>query len=232
MTMVRDLENAVLPQLTPQEIRRYSRHLIMPEVGTAGQQKLKAAQGADGRHRRPRLAARAVPRGRRRRHARPGRVRHRRRVEPPPPAPLRHGRRRAAEDRGGDGAAQRSSTRTSVRSRTRCGSTRRTRSTSSKDYDLVVDGTDNFPTRYLVNDACVLLGQAERLRLDLPLRGPGLGVLGREGAVLPLPLPRAAAARPGAVVRRGRRARRAARDHRLAPGQRGDQADHRQGRAR
>lgn len=26
-----------------------------------------------------------------------------------------------------------------------------------KDYDMVVDGTDNFPTRYLVNDACVLL---------------------------------------------------------------------------
>ena len=28
-----------------------------------------------------------------------------------------------------------------------------------KDYDLVVDGTDNFPTRYLVNDACVLTGK-------------------------------------------------------------------------
>jgi adenylyltransferase/sulfurtransferase len=28
-----------------------------------------------------------------------------------------------------------------------------------QDYDLVVDGTDNFPTRYLVNDACVLLGK-------------------------------------------------------------------------
>jgi len=27
-----------------------------------------------------------------------------------------------------------------------------------KDYDVVADGTDNFPTRYLVNDACVLLG--------------------------------------------------------------------------
>src|SRR5246127_1647523 len=27
-----------------------------------------------------------------------------------------------------------------------------------KGYDIVVDGTDNFPTRYLVNDACVLLG--------------------------------------------------------------------------
>jgi sulfur-carrier protein adenylyltransferase/sulfurtransferase len=28
-----------------------------------------------------------------------------------------------------------------------------------KEYDLVVDGTDNFPTRYLVNDACVLTGK-------------------------------------------------------------------------
>jgi sulfur-carrier protein adenylyltransferase/sulfurtransferase len=28
-----------------------------------------------------------------------------------------------------------------------------------KDYDIVVDGTDNFPTRYLVNDACILLGK-------------------------------------------------------------------------
>jgi adenylyltransferase/sulfurtransferase len=28
-----------------------------------------------------------------------------------------------------------------------------------RDYDLVVDGTDNFPTRYLVNDACVILGK-------------------------------------------------------------------------
>ncbi len=28
-----------------------------------------------------------------------------------------------------------------------------------KDYDLVADGSDNFPTRYLVNDACVLLGK-------------------------------------------------------------------------
>jgi len=28
-----------------------------------------------------------------------------------------------------------------------------------KEYDVVADGTDNFPTRYLVNDACVLLGK-------------------------------------------------------------------------
>jgi len=28
-----------------------------------------------------------------------------------------------------------------------------------RDYDVIVDGTDNFPTRYLVNDACVLMGK-------------------------------------------------------------------------
>ena len=28
-----------------------------------------------------------------------------------------------------------------------------------KDYDVVADGTDNFPTRYLVNDACVLMNK-------------------------------------------------------------------------
>lgn len=28
-----------------------------------------------------------------------------------------------------------------------------------RDYDVVIDGTDNFPTRYLVNDSCVLLGK-------------------------------------------------------------------------
>ncbi|MCM8824334.1 MAG: molybdopterin-synthase adenylyltransferase MoeB [Candidatus Omnitrophica bacterium] len=28
-----------------------------------------------------------------------------------------------------------------------------------KDYDIIVDGSDNFPTRYLVNDACVLLNK-------------------------------------------------------------------------
>ena len=28
-----------------------------------------------------------------------------------------------------------------------------------KDYDVIVDGTDNFPTRYLINDACILLSK-------------------------------------------------------------------------
>ena len=42
---------------------------------------------------------------------------------------------------------------------TRPGSPPRTRSSIIREYDIVVDGTDNFPTRYLVNDACVLLGK-------------------------------------------------------------------------
>lgn len=29
----------------------------------------------------------------------------------------------------------------------------------AKDYDIIIDGTDNFPTRYLVNDVCVMLGK-------------------------------------------------------------------------
>ncbi len=29
----------------------------------------------------------------------------------------------------------------------------------ARDYDVIVDGSDNFPTRYLVNDSCVLLGK-------------------------------------------------------------------------
>jgi tRNA A37 threonylcarbamoyladenosine dehydratase len=46
------LQHAALPDLNKEEIARYSRHLIMPEVGMAGQRKLKAASvlliGASG----------------------------------------------------------------------------------------------------------------------------------------------------------------------------------------
>ena len=73
--------------------------------------------------------------------------------------------------------------------------------------------------------------QAVRLGLDLPLRRPGLGLLGRARPLLPLPLPGAAAARHGPLLRRGRRARRALRVDRLDPGHRGDQAAHRHRRA-
>ena len=29
----------------------------------------------------------------------------------------------------------------------------------ARPYDIIIDGTDNFPTRYLTNDVCVLLGK-------------------------------------------------------------------------
>jgi len=38
-----------------------------------------------------------------------------------------------------------------------------------KDYDIVIDGTDNFPTRYLVNDACVFPQKTQYLRQYFPL---------------------------------------------------------------
>ena len=90
-------------------------------------------------------------------------------------------------------------------------------------YDLIVDGTDNFPTRYLVNDAVAAQADPGGARFDLPLRGAGHGLRPLRGAVLPLPHPRAAAAGTGAVVRRGRCARRAAGHHRFDPGHRGHQ---------
>ena len=80
-----------------------------------------------------------------------------------------------------------------------------------KPYDVILDGTDNFPTRYLTNDACVHARQAERVRQHLPVRRAGVGVRHQGRAVLSLPVSGAAAARPGAELRRGWRTRRAAR---------------------
>ena len=74
-------------------------------------------------------------------------------------------------------------------------------------------------------------GQAVRVGLDLPVRGPGQRVLGRVRPAVPRPLPRAAATGHGALLRGGRRTRRAVRVHRLDHGHRGDQADHRNRRA-
>ena len=94
-----------------------------------------------------------------------------------------------------------------------------------KDYDIVVDGTDNFPTRYLVNDACVLLKQAERLRLDLPLRRPGHDLRVSRRAVLSLPVSGAATSRPGSELRRRRRARHSAGNRWVDSGHRNREAD-------
>ena len=67
--------------------------------------------------------------------------------------------------------------------------------------------------------------------LDPGLRRPAVGVRALRGPVLPLPVPDAAAGRAGAIVRRQRRAGRAAGDHGRAPGDRGREAGHRLRRA-
>ena len=101
-----------------------------------------------------------------------------------------------------------------------------------RDYDVVVDGADNFPTRYLVNDACVLLGKPNVYGSIFRFDGQA-SVFAHQGrALLSLPLSRAAAAGARAELRRRRRARRAAGHHRHHPGDRGDQADPRRRRTR
>ena len=68
-------------------------------------------------------------------------------------------------------------------------------------------------------------GQAQRLRLDFPLRRPGHGLRVRGRPVLSLPVSRTAASRPGAELRRGRRAGNSARHHRLDSGYGSGQTD-------
>ena len=77
-------------------------------------------------------------------------------------------------------------------------------------YDVIVDGLDNFPTRYLLNDATVRLQIPVVSASILGFDGPAVGLPPLRGPVLPLPLPDAAAGRARSVLRRQRRARRAA----------------------
>lgn len=50
-----------------------------------------------------------------------------------------------------------------------------------KDYDIVVDGSDNFPTRYLVNDACVMLGKPLVSGAILRFEGQVTTIIPKEG---------------------------------------------------
>ena len=87
------------PSLTDAQRDRYSRHILLPEVGEAGQAKLLGVEGAAARRGRAREPCRALPRGRGRRHARPRRRRHGRCVEPAAADPPRHEPRRHAQGR-------------------------------------------------------------------------------------------------------------------------------------
>ena len=188
-------------------------------------------EGAAARRRRPRLADRALPRRRRRRHARASSTTT---SSTSPTSSARSSTRPT-------GSARRRSTPPRARS-TRINPDVKvvkyqTRLDASnimeiiEGYDVIVDGVDNFPTRYLLNDATVRLRHPGRQRLDPRLRRPAVGLRAARRPVLPLPVPGAAAGRAGAVLRRQRRARRAAGHDGPAAGDRGRQARRRRGRA-
>jgi adenylyltransferase/sulfurtransferase len=147
-----------LPELSNNEIRRYSRHLILPEVGVPGQRKLKAASvlivgaGGLGAPAAMYLAAAGVG------HI--GLIDADRVDESNLQRQIIHGQStldrlkvESARDRLRD-------INPFVQVTTFADTMRRELALDMiKDFDIVIDCTDNFPTRYLVNDACVLLGK-------------------------------------------------------------------------
>ena len=147
------------PQLSNDEIARYSRHLILPEVGMEGQQKLKAAKvlcvgtGGLGSPLALYLAAAGI--------GTLGLVD----FDVVDASNLQrqiihsHQGRRPQQDRLRRRKAHRRSTRSLNVVKHDTMLTSANALEIIKDYDIVADGTDNFPTRYLVNDACVLTGK-------------------------------------------------------------------------
>ncbi|MHB2022794.1 MAG: adenylyltransferase/sulfurtransferase MoeZ [Mycobacteriales bacterium] len=145
-------------ELTPEEVRRYSRHLIIPDVGMSGQKRLKNAKvlavgaGGLGSPTLMYLAAAGV-----------GTLG----IVDFDVVDESNLQRQVIHGRSDIGRSKAESARDSIREinplvqvlvhEERLDSTNVRR--IFQDYDLIVDGTDNFATRYLVNDACVLLGK-------------------------------------------------------------------------
>ena len=98
-----------------------------------------------------------------------------------------------------------------------------------RNYDIIVDGTDNFPTRYLVNDACVLSGKPNVYGSIFRFEGQASVFWAEKGACYRCLVSGTAAARAGAVLRRRRRAWRVAGDRGRDPGKRDDQDHSRRG---
>ena len=150
-------ENVALPQLDNAEIARYSRHLILPEVGLEGQQKLKAAKvlcvgsGGLGAPMLFYLAAAGV--------GTIGLVDFDVVDESNLQRQIIHSTAdvgRPKIDSAADKLKALNPHVNIVKHETMLTSANALE--IIKDYDIVADGTDNFPTRYLVNDACVLSG--------------------------------------------------------------------------
>jgi molybdopterin/thiamine biosynthesis adenylyltransferase/rhodanese-related sulfurtransferase/molybdopterin converting factor small subunit len=146
------------PTLSHAEVLRYSRHLLLPEVGVNGQRKLKAARvltigaGGLGSPLTLYLAAAGV-----------GTIG----IVDFDVVDLTNLQRQIVHGTSTLGRPKLESAEsrlTDVNPNVRI-EKHATRLTSEnaleiiEAYDIVVDGTDNFPTRYLVNDACVLLGK-------------------------------------------------------------------------
>jgi sulfur-carrier protein adenylyltransferase/sulfurtransferase len=146
------------PTLSHAEVLRYSRHLLLPEVGVNGQRKLKAARvltigaGGLGSPLSLYLAAAGV-----------GTIG----IVDFDVVDLTNLQRQIVHGTSTLGRPKLESAEarlTDVNPNVRI-EKHETRLTSENAleiigaYDIVVDGTDNFPTRYLVNDACVLLGK-------------------------------------------------------------------------
>ena len=144
--------------LSPEEIQRYSRHLIMPEVGMEGQERLRSASvllvGAGG------LGA---PAGLYLAAAGVGRLG----VVDFDVVDESNLQRQVTYSTQDVGRPKLEATRERLLGlnphiKVVPHSTRLSSDNALdiiRAYDIVIDGTDNFPTRYLVNDACVLLGK-------------------------------------------------------------------------
>ena len=99
-------------------------------------------------------------------------------------------------------------------------------------YDVIVDGTDNFPTRYLLNDASLVAGIPVVHGSIYQFEGSVTVFKPHEGPCYRCLYPEPPPPELAPSLRRGRRAGRAAGRHRHAAGDRGDQAAARHRRAR
>jgi sulfur-carrier protein adenylyltransferase/sulfurtransferase len=145
-------------ELTIDEVRRYSRHLIIPEVAMAGQKRLKNAKvlcvgaGGLGSPALMYLAAAGV--------GTLGIVEYDTVDESNLQRQIIHGQRDVGRSKAQSAAESIGQINPYVRVVLHETALDRENALDLfAGYDLIVDGTDNFATRYLVNDACVLLGK-------------------------------------------------------------------------